>query len=93
MTPEVTVSQSSTVVLASGAINRAGDVLTIELHRPADNPAFVLLRWPPSPTVCNSHPQVILAPGPRDFWEVAAAAGSACVGLVWEPRSRETAER
>ena len=61
MTWEVTVSQSSTVVLASGAINRAGDVLTIELHRPADNPAFVLLRWPPSPTVCNSHPQALVS--------------------------------
>jgi hypothetical protein len=57
MTPEVTMSQSSTVVLASGAINCAGDV--VELHRPADNPAFVLRRWPPSPMVCNSHPQAL----------------------------------
>jgi len=39
--------------------NRSGDVLTIGLHRPANTPASVLLRWPPSPTVCSSHPKAL----------------------------------
>ena len=32
--------------LASGALNRSGDTLSIELHRPADSPSFVMVVWP-----------------------------------------------
>ena len=39
--------------LASGKIT-AADTLTIELHRPADLPAFVLVRWPAAPSVASA---------------------------------------
>jgi hypothetical protein len=38
------VSQSSPIVLASGRLNRSGDMFTVELHQPADCPPFVMLR-------------------------------------------------
>ena len=31
--------------LASGALNRSGDRLSIELHQPADSPSFVMVVW------------------------------------------------
>jgi hypothetical protein len=36
--------------LASGQLNKS-DALSVELHRPADLPAFVLIVWPPAPSV------------------------------------------
>jgi hypothetical protein len=32
--------------LASGALTRAGDQLSIELHQPLDSPSFVMVVWP-----------------------------------------------
>ena len=37
------MSPSSTTMLASGALNRSGDTLSIELHQPADSPRFVMV--------------------------------------------------
>ena len=36
--------------LATGQITKA-DQLEVELHRPADLPAFVLIKWPGAPSV------------------------------------------
>ncbi len=38
--------------LATGQVTRA-DVLTVELHRPADLPAFILIKWPDQPSVAS----------------------------------------
>jgi hypothetical protein len=38
--------------VASGAINKS-DQLEIELHRPADLPAFILVKWPAAPSVAS----------------------------------------
>lgn len=38
------------VLLASGQITRA-DRLEVELHRPPDSPAVILIRWPTSASV------------------------------------------
>ena len=35
----------SPVTLASGQLNKS-DQLEVELHRPADLPAFILINWP-----------------------------------------------
>lgn len=51
--------------LAAGAITRAGDRLSIELHRPADSPSFVMVVWPTKPSVT--------APTPKALAAVAAA--------------------
>jgi hypothetical protein len=55
---------SKSVTLGDGAINDAGDRITIYLVTPADLPAIVRIAWPPQPTVCD----------PRRYTEVAAAA-------------------
>ena len=47
--------------LASGALNRSGDVLTIELHRPLDSPGFVRVVWPAKPTVTAPTPKALAA--------------------------------
>jgi hypothetical protein len=41
-----------TTVVASGAINNS-DQLDVELHQPADLPAFVLIKWPSAPSVAS----------------------------------------
>ena len=38
--------------LATGQLNKT-DQLEVELHRPADLPAFVLIRWPSAPSVAS----------------------------------------
>ena len=38
--------------LAAGQLNKA-DQIEIELHRPADLPAFVLVKWPSAPSVAS----------------------------------------
>ena len=38
--------------LASGQLNKS-DQLTVELHEPADLPAFVLIKWPAAPSVAT----------------------------------------
>jgi hypothetical protein len=38
--------------LASGQLNKS-DQLEIELHRPADLPAFILIKWPAAPSVAS----------------------------------------
>lgn len=43
----------SPVSLASGQVTRA-DVLTVELHTPATEPAFVLVVWPTAASVANA---------------------------------------
>jgi hypothetical protein len=59
-----TVNQSSVVQLAAGQLTRV-DGLSVELHRPADSPPFVLLLWPPKPSV--------IAPNPKALADLAAA--------------------
>jgi hypothetical protein len=43
-----------TVTLASAPITKV-DQLEVELHRPATEPAFILIKWPGlgAPTVCS----------------------------------------
>jgi hypothetical protein len=48
--------------LAIGQINKS-DQLEIELHRPADLPAFILVRWPDAPSVAS----------PDNFTDLVAA--------------------
>ena len=38
--------------LATGQLNKS-DQLVIELHRPADLPAFILVKWPAAPSVAS----------------------------------------
>ena len=38
--------------LALGQLNKS-DQLEIELHRPADLPAFILIKWPPAASVAS----------------------------------------
>jgi hypothetical protein len=57
MVSAVTTS-SPRVVLAEGSISKA-DTLRVELHRPSDNPAFVLMVWPAAPSVANSNPKAL----------------------------------
>ena len=38
--------------LATGQLNKS-DQLAVELHRPADLPAFVLVKWPAAPSVAS----------------------------------------
>ena len=38
--------------LATGQIN-AADQITVELHRPADLPAFILIKWPDKASVAS----------------------------------------
>ena len=43
--------------LASGALNRSGDSLTVELHQPLDSPSFVMVVWPAKPSSPQPHPK------------------------------------
>ena len=38
--------------VAAGPINKS-DQLEVELHRPADLPAFILVKWPAAPSVAS----------------------------------------
>ena len=38
--------------LASGQLNKS-DQLDVELHQPADLPAFILVKWPAAPSVAS----------------------------------------
>ena len=38
--------------LASGPVNKS-DALSVELHTPADLPAFILVVWPTAPSVAT----------------------------------------
>ena len=55
------MSPSLPIVLASGALNRSGDQLSIELHRPADSPSFVMVVWPAKPSVTQPTPKALAA--------------------------------
>ena len=44
--------KSTTLTLASGQLNKS-DQLDVELHRPADLPAFILVKWPAAPSVTS----------------------------------------
>ena len=48
--------------VATGQLNKS-DQLEIELHRPADLPAFILVKWPAAPTVAS----------PDNFTDLVAA--------------------
>jgi hypothetical protein len=47
--------------LASGALNRSGDSLTVDLHQPLDSPSFVLVIWPTKPSVTAPTPKALAA--------------------------------
>ena len=47
---EIPCAKPTTV--ASGAINKS-DQIEVELHRPATEPAFVLVVWPAAPSVAS----------------------------------------
>jgi hypothetical protein len=59
--------------LASGVLNRSGDRLSIELHRPLNSPSFVMVVWPAKPTVTAATPKAPAA--------VAAAMVRTLAGL------------
>jgi hypothetical protein len=48
--------------LASGALTRSGDSLSIELHQPLDHPSFVMVVWPQKPSVTAPTPKALAAP-------------------------------
>jgi hypothetical protein len=50
--------------LASGALNRSGDTITVELHQPDSMPAVVRIVWPTAPTITT----------PARYLEVASTA-------------------
>ena len=47
--------------LASGALTRSGDQLSIELHQPADSPSFVMVVWPAKPSITQPTPRALAA--------------------------------
>jgi hypothetical protein len=47
--------------LASGALNRSGDRLSIELHQPADSPSLVMVVWPQKPSITAATPKALAA--------------------------------
>ena len=47
--------------LASGAITRSGDTISIELHQPLDTPAAVMVVRPAKPTVTAATPKALAA--------------------------------
>ena len=48
--------------LASGALNRSGDRLRVDLHQPADSPSFVMAVWPAAkPSVTAPTPKALAA--------------------------------
>jgi hypothetical protein len=46
--------------LATGAMTRSGDRLSIELHQPADSP-FVMVVWPAKPSITPPTPKALAA--------------------------------
>ena len=42
----------TTLTLASGQVNKS-DQLDVELHQPADLPAFILVKWPDAPSLAS----------------------------------------
>lgn len=58
--------------LASGQLNNSGQ-LDVELHRPPDLPAFILIKWPAAPSVATTDPRAI-AEMARAVVRVLAAA-------------------
>jgi hypothetical protein len=58
--------------LATGQLNKS-DQLDVELHRPPDTPAFVLIKWPTSPSVAATDPRAV-AEMARAVVRVLAAA-------------------
>ncbi len=63
--------------LASGALNRAGKRLSIELHQPADSPSFVMVVWPGD--ACVTAPtQSISGVGVGDGPHVGGGAVGTC---------------
>jgi hypothetical protein len=52
------MTRSSPIVLAAGQITRA-DRLTIELVKPPDKPAAVLIKWPPARSVVEPNPKAL----------------------------------
>ena len=55
------MSPSSPTVLASGALTRSGDSLTVELHQPLDSPSFVMVVWPQKSSVTAATPKALAA--------------------------------
>ena len=51
---------SKRTTLASGQLNKS-DQLEVELHRPATEPAFILVRWPDAPSVLKPDPRAVAA--------------------------------
>jgi hypothetical protein len=47
--------------LATGALNRSGDTIAIELHQPLDHPSFVMVVWPAKPSVTAPTPKALAA--------------------------------
>ena len=47
--------------LASGAITRSGDQLSIELHQPETSPSFVMVVWPAKPSITQPTPKALAA--------------------------------
>jgi hypothetical protein len=43
--------------LASGALTRSGDTISIELHQPETSPSFVMVVWPAKPSVTTPTPK------------------------------------
>jgi hypothetical protein len=64
---------SKAIHLASGALNRSDDVLTIELHRPLDSPSFVMIVWPAKASI-PTHTQSARSVGGRDGPHVGGGA-------------------
>ena len=55
------MNPSSPTVLASGALTRSGDTISIELHQPLDSPSFVTVVWPAKPSVTVATPKALAA--------------------------------
>jgi hypothetical protein len=55
------VSPSSPTLLASGALTRSGDTISIELHQPETSPSFVVVVWPTKPSVTAATPKALAA--------------------------------
>ena len=47
--------------LASGALTRSGDSLTVELHQPLDSPSFVMVVWPQKSSITAATPKALAA--------------------------------
>ena len=51
------MSTSSRIELAAGRITPSGDLIRVELVKPAGSPPAVLIAWPVAPSVTNTHPR------------------------------------